>query len=135
MASYLEVVAFLEEGYRCTVPIRQFVLTVDEPVDVGGSDRGPMPTELLLASLASCFTMAVAHVARREGLSVPNLAVKVRGEYEGLRFARVRIEANADLPDRERLRWLVERALHYCYVSNTLRGELELSVGLGDDRP
>ncbi len=135
MAAHLEVMAFLEEGYRCTVPIRQFVLTVDEPVESGGSDRGPMPTELLLASLAACFAMAVAHVASKEGLTVPNLAVKARGEYEGLRFARIRVEVDADLPDRERLRGLVERAVRYCYVSNTLRGELQVSVGLGGEQP
>ncbi|HZV52976.1 MAG TPA: OsmC family protein [Candidatus Dormibacteraeota bacterium] len=132
MSAHLEVTAFLEEGYRCTVPVRQFRLTADEPPSSGGGDRGPMPTELLLASLASCFAMAVAYVARREGVSLPDLAVKVRGEYEGMRFARIRVEVDAGLPDRERLRRLVERAVRYCYVSNTLMTGPQLSFGLAD---
>jgi len=132
MTAHLEVTAFLEEGYRCTVPIRRFRLTADEPPSSGGGDQGPMPTELLLASLATCFAMAVAHVARREGVTLPDLAVRVRGEYRGMRFARLRVEVDAGLPDRERLRRLVERAAEYCYVSNTLRGQPELSFGLGD---
>ena len=61
----MEVTAYWSGGYRCRVPIRQFQLLADEPEDVaGGTDTGPTPTELLLASLATCFAMALAHVTR-----------------------------------------------------------------------
>jgi uncharacterized OsmC-like protein len=39
---------------RFDIPIRDHVVTVDQPVEVGGEDNGPSPTELLVASLASC---------------------------------------------------------------------------------
>lgn len=135
MAVGPEVVARLEGSYRCTVGVRQFSLTCDEPFDQGGSDQGPMPTELLLASVAACFAMSVAHVARREGLEVPDLVVRAWGEYEGPRFSRIRIEVDAALPDRARLGRLISKATRYCYVSNTLRGqpELEFAVAQGSD--
>ncbi len=68
-------------------------------------------------------------------MALPDLAVRVRGEYEGMRFARIRVEVDAGLSDRERLRRLVERAVRYCYVSNTLMTGPQLSFGLGDEAP
>ncbi len=78
-----------------------------------------MPTELFLASLASCFGMAVVHAGRKRGIDLPDVAVKVTGTYEGLRFARIRVEVISSHP-REQLEPLLERAVSYCYVSNTL---------------
>ena len=55
-------------GWRAVVTAGEFELRVDEPVTVdGGTGTGPQPTELLLGAVASCFTLAVAHVARKRG--------------------------------------------------------------------
>ena len=105
---------------------RQFEITADEPARVGGTDTGPMPTEIFLASLASCFALAVAHAARKRGVELPDLAVTVRGEYAGLKFGRIRVEVHAS-HDPEQLDAFIRRAVSYCYVSNTLahRPEIE----------
>jgi putative redox protein len=50
-----------EDGDRFTIEIRGHSLTVDQPESDGGTDFGPQPTELFVASLASC----VAHYGRR----------------------------------------------------------------------
>ena len=50
-----------EGGDHFTVEIRGHALAVDQPVADGGTDVGPMPTELFVVSLASC----VAHYGRR----------------------------------------------------------------------
>ena len=42
------------EGLRSETRIRQFSITVDEPVSLGGTDAGPNPVELVIAALASC---------------------------------------------------------------------------------
>ena len=78
-----------------------------------------MPTELFLASLAGCFAAAVAHAARKSEVELPDLTVTVRGEYEGLRFDQIRVEVQSSHPRRE-LEGFIERAIDYCYVSNTL---------------
>lgn len=104
---------------RVRVPARGFELRVDEPPAYGGEDTGPMPTELFLASLASCFALAVRWVcARQEGFEPADLAVRVRGEYDGPRFDRLRIEVASSDP---RVAGTLDRAARYCYVSNTLR--------------
>jgi uncharacterized OsmC-like protein len=103
--------------------MRQFELRVDEPPGHGGgTDTGPQPTELLLASVASCFALAVAHVAGKRRIALPDLAVTAVGEYDGLRFGAIRIEVRSSHPHPE-LAFLVERAKSFCYVSNTLRGQ------------
>ena len=121
----LDIVASWEGGYRCRIPVRDFELVSDEPARFGGTDAGPMPTELFLASLAACFTLAVAHVARKRGVELPDLSVRVHGVYEGLRFGRIRVEVHSTYP-RPELESFVERAKTYCYVSNTLNHELAL---------
>jgi uncharacterized OsmC-like protein len=126
----MEVTARWEGAYRCRVSVRQFELRVDEPPEHGGgTDTGPQPTELLLASMASCFALAVAHVAGKRRITLPDLAVTATGEYQGLRFAAIRVEVRSSHPHTE-LALLVERAKQFCYVSNTLRGHpaLEYTV-------
>src|SRR5947208_183575 len=69
------VIARHVDGDRFEIRVHEHTCTVDQPVSDGGDDAGPTPTELFVASLASC----VAHYARRylarhdlpvEGLSV-----------------------------------------------------------------
>ena len=111
-----------------------FTLTVDEPPSVGGTGLGPMPTDLLLASLASCFAMALAWAARRQGTELPDLSVTATGTYAGPRFSvlalTVHTSAAADVVTP-----LFEPARRVCYVSNTFAQQPELTVRLGDPVP
>ena len=117
----VRVLARLESGYRCTVTIRDFEVVSDEPPEYGGEDAGPTPTELLLSSVAACFAMALGYVARKERLSLEGVTVAVTGEYEGLRFGKIRIDVHSDGAEGPELEALIEKANQYCYVSNTLR--------------
>jgi putative redox protein len=123
----VEVTAYWSGGYRCRVEVRQFQLLADEPPEVaGGTDTGPTPTELLLASLATCFAMALAHVARKRRVELPDdLAVTAVGHHTGPSFSALRVEVRSSLPD-EQLRPLLELAGRVCYVSNTLRNAPEV---------
>jgi putative redox protein len=127
----VEVTAYWSGGYRCRVPIRQFELLADEPESVdGGTDTGPMPTELFLASLATCFTMSLAHIARKRRVELPDdLRVTAVGDYSGPGFGALRVEVRSSHPAEE-VQQLLEWAAKVCYVSNTLRnlGPLEYVV-------
>lgn len=110
--------------------VRDFTIVADEPPHVGGSDAGPTPTELLLASLASCFTMALAYAARRAELELPtDLAVNVSGHHRGPRFDRVEVAVRTAEPS-DALASLLDTAATYCYVSNTLSHPPEMSYYL-----
>jgi len=125
----LSVEATWEGGYRCTVASRQFRIRIDEPESSGGGDTGPQPSEVFLASLAGCFTLAMYHVAAKRNIELPDLTVTATGTYEGPGFARLAVEVNSGAP-REVLESLVEPAKRVCYVSNTLRNVSEVEVRL-----
>jgi uncharacterized OsmC-like protein len=127
MAEGLEVTATWRGGYRADVAARGHVVAVDEPEDAGGGDEGLMPTELFCGALASCFCLAIGHVARKRGLEAPGLTVTVRSERAGreLRYERLVVESVADVDD-ETLAMLVERARPFCWVSNTLAAGVEV---------
>ena len=127
----MRLTAHWNGGYHITIPVRDFELAIDEPPQYGGQDRGPMPTEMLLASLAGCFAAAVYHAARKRDITLPDLSVDIEGEYSGLRFAKLRLQVHSSLP-RAELEPLVERARSYCYVSNTLLTPPELDVVIAD---
>ena len=116
---------YWEGGYRCRIPIRGFEIIADEPMDEGGTDTGPAPTDLFLAALGSCFTMAVYHAAKKRKIELPDLAVRCDGHYEGLRYDHIKVEVVSSFP-REQLEPLVERAKTWCYVSNTLNSDVKL---------
>ena len=117
----LEVTATWQGGYEATVSARGHTMTIDEPESAGGGDAGPMPTEALAISIASCFCLAVAHVARRDGHAISDLSVHARAERAGreLRYGRVVVTTSATVEGAD-LATLVERARRVCWVSNTL---------------
>jgi putative redox protein len=111
-----------------------FRLTVDEPPSVGGSGQGPMPTDLLLASLASCFALALAWAARKRGLDLPDLAVAATGTYAGPKFRSFALTVQTSAP-AELVTPLLEPARRVCYVSNTFAHTPEMTVQLAGSSP
>jgi putative redox protein len=116
-------------GWRCDVQAGDFALVVDEPPSAGGTGLGPMPTDLLLASLSSCYALALAWAARKRGFELPDLEVTATGSYEGPRFAAVALTVTTSL-DPDRVTPLLEPARRVCYVSNTLARAPELTVSV-----
>lgn len=121
MSPSLLVTASWLGDYRTDVAVRSHTVRVDEPRESRGTDTGPMPTELFCAALASCFCLAVAHVAAKRSIELRDLRVTVEAERAGreLRYDRLVVTTAADL-DGDGLAELVERAKRFCWVSNTL---------------
>lgn len=127
MAAQRSVQSQWRGGLRCDVTAGDFVITVDEPKAVGGTDGGPQPTELLLVSVASCFTIAMAHLARKRSIELRDLTVTVTGTYDGPRFRAISIVSRVGCEPSE-LESLVRAAERICYVTNTLRSGVEISI-------
>jgi putative redox protein len=111
--------------FKHTVRIRDHALTVDEPVEQGGSDGGPDALELLAASLASCTAITMEMYAARKGWDIG--AVEVDVQYTPAeRGCPTRFELNLRLPEDlpeeqiERLRVIAAK----CPVHRTLDGEV-----------
>lgn len=104
-----------------------YSITVDEPASVGGTDQGPEPTSVFLASIASCFTIAMAWCANKQSVELRGLKVNATGTYSGPKFNSVKISCEADC-DPERLMEVSDAARRVCYVTNTLASDLKIDI-------
>jgi putative redox protein len=128
------------EGLRSEVRARNFTLVLDEPEALGGSDSGPTPAELVLASLAACQQMTYRLQAERLGIRIEGLEVKVSGEIdlagylEGARdakpgFRSIRVEVAVESPqDDVALMRLKEEVDRLCPVLSVIRGATEVTL-------
>lgn len=122
--------------YRTEIDVRGVhKLLGDEVVEAGGQDAGPMPTELLLASLCSCLCLAVYHIARKRRLDLGALQVHARADkdMQAFRFQAIDLEVEADLP-ADRLEALVDRARKFCFVSNTVAQGCRVRISTASTR-
>jgi uncharacterized OsmC-like protein len=64
-----------ESGDRFRIAVRQHTISVDQPASDGGEDTAPTPTELFIASLASCVAFYARRFAARHDIPTDGLAV------------------------------------------------------------
>ena len=107
------------------IQIEDFELVADEAEDVGGTDEGPNPQQLLAASLASCSAITMEMYANRKGWDIGDVAVDV--VYEPAQRGsptkfRMTVELSKELPaeQRDKLMQIVAK----CPVHRTLEGEV-----------
>jgi uncharacterized OsmC-like protein len=113
---------------RCAVAVEGFSIPVDEPESAGGTGLAPQPTDLFLASVASCFALALAHSARKLAIALDSVRVDAVGDYIGFRFDAVHLIFDVVGPSPEELTALVAAAERVCYVTNTLRTAPKITV-------
>jgi uncharacterized OsmC-like protein/alpha/beta superfamily hydrolase len=138
------VVRVEEEGsgkYAQTICAGRHRLRADEPESYGGTDTGPSPYQLLLASLGACTSMTLRMYAEQKGWPLERVAVELKHEKihaadcetcetkEGKvdRIERV-IELVGPLDEAKRQR-LLEIA-NKCPVHRTLHSEVTIPTRL-----
>jgi putative redox protein len=72
------VTVISEHHYAQQIASGHHRLTSDEPIDRGGSDSGPTPHELLLASLGACTSTTLRMYAGRKGWELGKITVGLR---------------------------------------------------------
>jgi len=121
-----------ESGDRFSIGIREHVIHVDQPESDGGADSAPTPTELFVASLASCVAFYARRYLQRHGLPEDGLSVAAEAEF-GAKPSRVAaITVALTLPDRvpqDKRAALLAVASH-CTVHNTLEDPPQVSIQL-----
>lgn len=107
------ITAELTEGYAVALRTSSgHTWAADEPTEVGGTDTGPTPYELLLGALAACTTITVSMYAQRKGWSVDGIEVS----YE---HDRIHIDDCADCEAHHR--GYIDRIVSQV----TIRGDLD----------
>lgn len=121
-------------GDRFEITVRQHVVEVDQPVDGGGEDTAPTPTELFVAGLASCVAFYARRYLARHELPTEGLAVRATWSLT-TRPARVaaveiRVAVPPGVPDDRRA--ALAAVASHCTVHNTLEQPPRVDVALED---
>lgn len=123
------------EGFRQSIRVRGHALTADEPAELGGTDAGPNPYELLCSALAACTSITVEMYARRKGWPLTGTEVRVTHEKvkdgEGPEDRMVRyitFKGDLDAEQRERLAVVAGK----CPVHKTLTAGVRVRDEIAD---
>ena len=71
----MRITSSLVQGLQFETVARGHTLTVDVPKDMGGSDAGPMPPELLVTALGTCIGIYAVNFCNKHNISTDGLKV------------------------------------------------------------
>ena len=119
------------EHFVSKLSMRGHLLVADEPVDNGGSDTGPTPTELLLSSLASCTTSTLRMYADRKGWEVDRIDLEMGIRIEKTDAGQIsylesiiEITGNVTIEQKERLLDIARK----CPIHRLLTNPINIST-------
>jgi putative redox protein len=67
---------------RTDVSSRDLKVTIDEPVERGGTNRGPTPTETLMAALLGCTNVIAHKVAAAHGVHFNSMRLRIEADFD-----------------------------------------------------
>ncbi len=73
-----------QEGMVVDSEARGFKLRADEPTDLGGTDQGMNPVEMLLSALGSCQCMTVRFFAAMLKIDLTDCRIELEGDIDHL---------------------------------------------------
>jgi len=123
----VKVSARRRKGYAHSLTAGHHTLIGDEPQDIGGTDTGPRPSQLLALSLATCTAITVEMYADRKEWDVGELEVEVDYELNsdaGSRF-EVLIKVPGALSDEQMKR--LKAIAGKCPIHRALVGDVEIN--------
>jgi len=135
------VVTGSADGFAQDIVAGAHRLRADEPVAAGGTDTGPDPYALLLASLGACTSMTIAIYARRKKWPLAQVTVRLRHrrvysedcagcEGSPRRIDRIEraieLQGTLDAEQRAKLLEIAEK----CPIHRTLTGTIDIASEL-----
>lgn len=123
------VVVTYAGGDRLRIMARGHQVLSDQPVEDGGDDTAPTPTEIFIAGLGACVAYYAERFMRRHGLSTDGLTVTCRHTWAESphRVGEIDLAVDAPgLPDAKLAAFT--RVIDHCTVHNTLRRPPEVRM-------
>ena len=107
-------------GDRFSIHVRGHTVKVDQPLEAGGLDSAPTPTELYVGSLASCVAFFARRFLKRH--DIPQL-LEVSAQWTNAerpaRVGTIRIDVDAPLVPEGKLEQF-RRVVEHCTLHNTI---------------
>lgn len=121
-----------ESGVRFRADVGGHALTFDQPVAAGGTDAGPSPTDVFVASLGGCVAYYVERFLERHEVDAYGLRVVTEFEMgkhpSRVAAIQIAIVIPAGLPDELRAPLLA--VAEHCTVHNSIVTAPEVRIEL-----
>ncbi|MFV9510647.1 OsmC family protein [Tepidibacillus sp. LV47] len=124
----------LKEGLFVEANARGFTVQMDEPEQLGGTNKAMNPVELLLSALGGCLTITIAAFSKAAHVEIEDCKVHVTGDLDpdgflglnkdvrkGFMQIRYQVEIVSNSPE-EKIKKLMKMVEERCPVSDTLKG-------------
>jgi len=112
---------------QTAIQIGKHTLLSDAAEALGGENSGPEPHDLLAAALAACTALTVTMYAKRKGMALDDVRVRIEhGQVDGAYELQRHIGFVGALSGEERARLL--DIANKCPVHKTLSGAIRIST-------
>ena len=124
--------AVAQNPTKTVAKARGFEVIIDEPENLGGTNEGMNPVEVMLSSLSGCLNVVAHIVAKEMGYDLKGLEINIEGDLDPLRFMgrsdaqragfkeiRVDLIPDCDFDDDTKKKWL-EKIENRCPVSDNI---------------
>ena len=103
------LVSIGETSYTTTISYEDLNILADEPIEVGGQNKGLAPTQLLLSSVGACKAITMRMYANRKEWKVDKIDIKVssedqRSEQQQTTYIKCNIFIEGDLDEEQKRR-------------------------------
>lgn len=128
------------EGVLSIADIGGKKVIIDEPLSLGGTDKGPNPVEYILAALGGCINVLVTTFAESFDVEIKDVQVHIEGDLDpdgflgknpnvrpGYEEIRYRVELDSPSP-QEKINALLEHVDKICPVKDTLEGTRVINI-------
>lgn len=125
-----------QEQYQTLLDTPSGIFIADEHIEVGGTQKGMNPHELLLGSLASCTAITLRMYANRKEWPLDSVQVNVNITVEadatkGTIIERsIQLNGNLSAEQKERLLYIANRCPIHKILSGTLQIQTHLNNGI-----
>ncbi|WP_313257935.1 OsmC family protein [Sphingobacterium sp.] len=103
------LVSIGKTSYTTTISYEDLNILADEPIEVGGQNKGLAPTQLLLSSVGACKAITMRMYANRKEWKVDKIDIKVssevqRSEQQQTTYIKCNIFIEGDLDEEQKKR-------------------------------
>lgn len=103
------LVSIGETSYTTTISYEDLNILADEPIEVGGQNKGLAPTQLLLSSVGACKAITMRMYANRKEWKVDKIDIKVssevqKSEQQQTTYIKCNIFIEGDLDEEQKKR-------------------------------
>jgi len=129
-------------GFHTKILIRDHEIISDQPFGFSGQNKGPKPSELVLAALAACQETTYRIFAEDMGIHIDKISVQLRGSQDlrgfmalddeipaGFTFIEGKVFIQSEASDEE-LELLRRRVDQHCPVLDDLKRPVEVNFSI-----